>query len=275
MKTNFLSVLVILFGSTLVSAGFNLFLIPHQLLSGGVSGISMIIGYFSGWNIGILYFIFNLPILIWGWFLIGTRFVLLSIFSVVTTTWLMQLFPTERILQDPILGSVFGGVLIGIGTGISLRKGGSTGGFDILGSILTRKRDFPLGSVLFALNGAVVLSLGYLKNWDLALSSMLSIYITGKIVDSIHIRHIKVTAFIVTNETELMLERLLKLPRGVTVMKTRGAFTHVEKDMLMTVTTRYELAELQKIIRETDPKAFVNIVETVGVMGEFRKAKQA
>jgi uncharacterized membrane-anchored protein YitT (DUF2179 family) len=273
MKTNFMYMLAIAFGAALVAAGFNLLLIPHQLLSAGISGIAMIVGYFTDWNIGILYFIFNLPILLWGWFIIGKRFIILSVLSVILTVWLMQLMPANAVVRDPLLGSVFGGVLIGIGTGITLRAGGSTGGFDIIGSILTRKRDFPLGTVLFGLNGIVILMLGYMKNWDLGLYSMLSIYITGKVVDTIHIRHVKVTAFIVTNQTEQLIARLLKLPRGVTVIKTRGAFTHVEKDMLMTVTTRYELAELRKMIREVDPKAFVNIVETVGVIGEFRRVK--
>jgi uncharacterized membrane-anchored protein YitT (DUF2179 family) len=265
---------IIILGALLVAFGFRLFLIPHQLLSGGVSGISMIIGYLYNWNIGYLYFIINLPILIWGWFLIGRRFIVLSVISVVFTTWFMSLLPNEEvIIRDPIIASIFGGVIIGIGTGISLRAGGSTGGIDIVGSILTRNRDFPLGSLLFGLNSLVVIILGYPDNWDLALSSMLSIYITGKIVDTIHIRHVKVTAFIITNHTKALLERLLIRPRGVTVIKTEGAFSHIEKDMLMTVTTRYELAELRKIIQEIDPKAFVNIVETVGVIGEFRKSK--
>src|SRR5690606_21368907 len=141
------------------------------------------------------------------------------------------------VAQDPFISSVFGGVLIGIASGISLRTGGSTGGFDIVGSILTRNRDFPLGMFLFILNGIVVLALGYAKNWDLALSSMLSIYITSKVVDMIHVRHVKVTVFIITNRKEELLERLLKLPRGVTLLKTTGAFTQTERDMLMTVTT--------------------------------------
>jgi uncharacterized membrane-anchored protein YitT (DUF2179 family) len=258
-------------GAALIATGFNLFLIPHHLLSGGVAGISMLAGYYADWNIGILYFIFNFPIMLWGWFIIGRRFIILSIMSVSITSWLMQLITVYPFALDPILGSVFGGVLIGIGTGITLRVGGSTGGFDIVGSILTRKRDFPLGTVLFAMNGAVILILGYLDNWDVALYSMLSIYITGKIVDTIHIRHIKVTAFIITSETKTLLKRLLLLPRGVTIIKTQGAFSNEEKDMLMTVTTRYELAELRKIIREIDSKAFVNIVETVGVLGEFAR----
>ncbi len=265
--------IVAIFGSALIAVGFNLFLVPHQLLSGGVSGISMLVGYLANWNIGLLYLLFNLPIIITGWFIIGKRFILISVVSVVSTTWFMQLFPVHEFIRDPILGSVFGGVLVGIGTGFTLRNGGSTGGFDIVGWILTRKRDFPLGSVLFMLNAVVILALGYPDNWDSALYSMLSIYITGKIVDTIHVRHIKVTCFIVTNKTELMLDKLLKLPRGVTIIKTEGAFSHISKDMLMTVTTRYELAELRKIIRDTDPKAWVNIVETVGVIGDFRKSK--
>lgn len=256
-----------------IAAGFNLFLVPHLLLSGGVSGISMLVGYATGWNIGLLYFLFNLPILVWGLLVIGKRFVVLSVVSVVLITWFMQIMPAGLYVNDSMLASVFGGVLIGIGTGFTLRAGGSTGGFDIVGLILTRRYDFPLGSLLFGLNGVVILVLGYPDNWDHALYSMLSIYITGKIVDTIHVRHIKVTCFIVTNRTDEMLKRLLQLPRGVTIMKTEGAYTHIMKDMLMTVTTRYELAELRKIIREIDPKAFVNIVETVEVIGDFRRSK--
>lgn len=264
-------VLRIALAAMLIAAGFNLFLIPHQLLSGGLSGISMMIGYFTGWNIGLLYFLINLPVLVWGWVVIGRRFVWLSIASVLLTTWFMQLVPDQSLNTDPIIGAVFGGVLIGLGSGISLRTGGSSGGLDIVGSILTRRRDFPLGMLLFALNGAVVLALGLVLGWDPALRSMLSIFIAGKVVDTIHIRHVKVTAFIVTGNRDRMIERLLKLPRGVTLIKTEGAYSHLPHDMLMTVTTRYELAELRKIVKETDPRAFVNIVETVEVIGEFRK----
>lgn len=268
---NALDVISIAVGALLIAAGFNLFLIPHQLLSGGVSGISMLVGYLLGWNISFVYFVLNVPILIWGWIAIGRRFVVLSVTSVVLTTWFMQLVPLDHINEEPLLGAVFGGVLVGIGTGISFRAGGSSGGFDIIGSILTRNRDFPLGTALLILNGIVIFALGYVLNWDLALYSMLSLYVTSKVIDTIHIRHIKITAFIVTQQKEKMVERLLKLPRGVTLIKSEGAYSHLPHDMLMTVLTRYELAELRKIIREIDPKAFVNIVETAEVIGEFRR----
>lgn len=261
----------VLFGAALVAAGINLFLVPHRLLSGGIAGVAMIIGYFADLNIGLLYLLLNIPIMAWGWAVIGRRFIVLSIVNVLVTSWLMQLIPAERHIHEPLLGAVFGGVIVGIGTGIALRAGGSTGGIDVIGSILTRDRDFPLGMTLFLLNGIVIAALGYPDNWDAALYSMLSIYIAGKMVDLIHIRHVKVTAFIITDNKEALLEKLLKRPRGVTVIPTTGAFTGVEKDMLMTVITRYELDELRKMVRRTDPGAFVNIVETVGILGEFRR----
>lgn len=273
-RSNAASYVVIFIGAVLVAIGFNSFLIAHSLISGGVSGIAMIIGYYTQWNIGVLYFVLNFPIMLIGMFIIGRRFIVMSIFSVIMTSWCLQIIPVEKFIQEPVLGCLFGGVLVGIGTGITLRMGGSTGGMDIIGSILTRTRDFPLGTVLFALNGAVILALGYFGNWDTALYSMLSIYISGKIVDAIHIRHVKVTAFIITNETKKLVERLLLQPRGVTIIKTRGAFSNGENDMLMTVTTRYELAALKKNISEIDPKAFVNIVETVGVIGEFGRSNE-
>lgn len=266
------SVLICVLGSALIAASFNLFLIPHQLLSGGISGISMIVGYFTGLHISLLFFVFNLPMLIWGLLSIGRKYIILSVISVILTTWFMHIIPVAEVSSDLIMSSVTGGVLIGIGSGLSMWAGGSTGGFDILGSILTRKRDFPLGTFLFGLNGFVIVALGYFKNdWDLALYSMLSIFITGKMIDTIHIRHLKVTVFIVTRKKDLLLKKMQKLQRGVTVINTEGSYTKDPQHMLMTVTTRYELYDLQSLIRQWDPQAFVNITETVNVMGLFRR----
>ncbi|MDO7906015.1 YitT family protein [Paenibacillus sp. JX-17] len=264
--------LVIVIGAAFIACGFNLFLIPHHQLSGGVSGLSMLIGYFTSFDISVMYFVLNIPILAAGWFILGKRFISFSMLSVVATTWLIAVVPVKAVATDAFLAAVVGGVLVGIGAGISFRVGGSSGGFDIVGSIVTRYRDFPVGMVLVGLNGLVILAAGYLNNdWNIALASMVSIYITGKVVDLIHISHTKVTLFIITSHTEELLASLLALPRGVTKIKSEGAFSHTEKDMLMTVTTRYELAELKRIIKQTDPGAFVNIVETVGVMGSFRR----
>lgn len=265
-------IVVIIVGAALVAASFNLFLIPRQILSGGLSGISMIVGYFTGWNIAFLYLLLNLPVIIWGLMKIGRKFIVLSVIAVIFTSWFMHVIPEFAVAQNDILAAVTGGVLVGVGSGISMRAGGSTGGFDIIGSIVTQKRDFPLGTSLFILNGIVILALGYYKNnWDLALNSMLSIYITGKVIDMIHTRHLKVTVFIMTRNKEPLVEQLMKVHRGVTIVNTEGAFTKQPQHMLMTVTTRYELIDLRNMIRKTDPNAFVNIVETIGIMGQFRR----
>lgn len=266
---------VMTFGALLVAVGFNLFLIPHQLLSGGLSGISMMIGYITGGNIGWLYFVLNLPVLLWGWFAVGHRFIIWSIYIVITSTLFLQIVPVMKIVEDIVLGSVFGGIIVGFGSGLALRYGGSSGGFDIIASIVTRRRDFPVGMIIFVLNSLVIAILVlFTKNWDLALYSLVSIYTAGKIVDIIHVRHIKVTAFIITTKTEELLAKLLSHPRGITIIKTKGAYSSAERDMLMTVRTRYELSDLSKTIRTIDPHAFINIVETVGVIGDFSKPKE-
>ncbi|EFM12655.1 Protein of unknown function DUF2179 [Paenibacillus curdlanolyticus YK9] len=266
------TILFTLAGAILVAIGFNMLLIPHQLLSGGIAGISMMIGYITGGTISWLYLALNIPVLIWGWISLGRRFVILSVFSVVVTTLALQFIPVRQIANDILLASVFGGLLIGFGSGLALRHGGSSGGFDIIASIISRKRDVPVGMFIFLLNGVVIGALVlFTRDPDIALYSLLSIFTAGKVVDLVHIRYVKVTAFIVTRETDKMLRKLLENKRGITVIRTRGAFTSHEQDMLMTVTTRYELAELRKTVLTIDPKAFVNIVETVGVIGEFHK----
>ncbi|MGO4107195.1 YitT family protein [Paenibacillus sp. YAF4_2] len=265
---------VMTIGALLIAGAFNLFLIPHQLLSGGLSGVAMMIGYMTGGNIGWLYLVLNVPVLCWGWFIVGRRFIIWSMYTVLASTLFLQLIPVTAIAKDAVLGSVFGGIILGIGTGMMLRYGGSSGGFDIIASIITRKRDLPVGSIIFTLNGLVIAALVlFTQDWNLALYSLLSIYTAGKVVDIIHVRHIKVTAFIITTKTDEMLAKLLSHPRGITIIKTRGAYTSAEKDMLMTVRTRYELAELRKTIASIDARAFVNIVETVGVIGDFHRSK--
>ncbi|MFE4711093.1 MULTISPECIES: YitT family protein [Paenibacillus] len=265
-------VAIIIISAFLVASGLRLFLIPHQLLSGGIAGAASVVGYLTNPKyISIIYFAMNLPILVWGFVAVGKKYICLSMLSVVATTWFMTIIPVVRLTKDPILASIFGGVIIACGVGFALRVGGSSGGFDILGSIITRKHDIPMGSILFVMDGIVILSLGFFKSWDSALYAMLCIFVKSRVVDMIHIRHVKLTCFIVTKEREKMLNRLTLLPHGVTVVNAEGGYSHEGNTMLMTVTTRYELSELRKTILETDPKAFVNVLETVEILGRFRR----
>lgn len=262
---------VIIISALLVAIGLNLFLIPHHLLSGGLTGVASIIGYITGWNISLVYFVLNVPLIIWGWKAVGRRYIVYSCISVLSTTWFMAVIPVVQITKDPILAAVFGGIISAGGVGFSLRVGGSTGGFDILGSIVTRKRDVPMGNILFILNGVVILALGFVQSWDLALYSMLSTFVKGKVVDMIHVGHIKVTCFIITKQKDEMLCQLRKLHHGITCIHSEGGYSEQENYTLMTVTTRYELASVRKTVLQTDPNAFINVVQSAEIIGRFRR----
>lgn len=263
------------FSSVLIAIGFNLFLVPHKLISGGMSGIALMISYLSGASVSWMYFLLNFPVLVWGWFAIGRSFIFWSIYSVLTATLFLYLIPKHPLVDDTLLAAVFGGIIAGAGSGLALRSGGSTGGFDIIAYIVTLKRDWPVGMIIFTLNSCIITALIiFEKDWSLALYSLLSIYCSGKVIDLLYVRHIKMTAFIITTKSDAIIEQLLSHPRGITIIKTKGAYSSTERDMLMTVRTKYELRQLFQTVTSIDPKAFINIVETVGVVGDFRKDKQ-
>ncbi|RFU62140.1 YitT family protein [Peribacillus glennii] len=265
--------LTIIIGSVIVGAAYNLFLIPHQILSSGLSGIAIMLGIITPFNTGVLNFVLNLPLLIVGVYKLGKRFISYTILSVLVLSASLYVIPVHAISSEPILSSLFGGVITGIGIGFIFRASGSSGGFDIIAMLLTKKKDFPLGALISAMNAVVVILSGFVFNWDAALNTLVAIYATGKVIDTIHTNHIKLTLMIVTKNGEEMKSKLLaNLYRGITVMDGEGAYSGESRKILMTVITRYQLTDVKTMINEVDPNAFVNITETTEVMGSFHKS---
>lgn len=259
--------------SIVLGFAFNMFLLPHEVLSGGVTGLAMIFGLLTPINSGIWLVIFNVPVFIIGWLRLGKEFIVNSIFSVFVTSMSMQYIPILKVTDDALLSAVFGGVIVGVSIGFIVRFYGSTGGADIIGLVVTQKRDIPLGVLIFGLNSIVVFISGFFFSWDLALYTMASIYITGVVIDRVHTRHVKLSLMVVTNRgEELKNELIANLIRGITVMNGYGAYSNNENKVLYTVITRYELALVKSLIKSTDPNAFVSISETAEVMGNFRKS---
>ncbi|MFC4714361.1 YitT family protein [Planococcus dechangensis] len=258
--------------SIIMGVAFNMFLLPHEILSGGITGIAMIFGLLTPINSGIWLILLNLPILIIGWMKLGKTFIANSIFSVAVTSVSMLYIPIVQVTADALLSSVFGGVIIGAAVGIIIRFYGSTGGFDVIGLLLTMKRDIPLGFLVFVLNSGVVFISGFIFSWELAMYTMASIYITGIVVDRIHTRHIKLSLMVVTaNGDEVKKKLLANLYRGITVTDGEGAYSGTKVKILHSVITRYELAFVRPLIKEIDPNAFVSITETMEVVGNFRR----
>ncbi|WP_280769860.1 YitT family protein [Salipaludibacillus daqingensis] len=265
-------IMIIFISSVILGFAFNLFLLPHEVLTGGVTGLAMVFGLLTPINAGYWIAILNIPILLLGWMKLGKQFIANSIFSVLITSISMIYIPIVQVTDDALLSSVFGGVIAGAAIGIVIRFYSSTGGFDVVGLVLIKKWDFPLGGLIFTLNSIVVVISGFFFAWDLALYTMLSIYITGIVIDRIHTRHIKLNLMVVTSKgDDLKRELLANLVRGITVIEGQGAYSGESKKVLYTVITRYELAIIKPIIKKVDPTAFVSVSESMEVMGNFRR----
>lgn len=278
IKGETIKVFVVIIGALLNAVGLNLFLIPANVYAGGFTGIAQLLSsvldqYTPLYNsTGILLLLLNIPVAILGWKKVGKSFTLYSFFSVAATTFFLGILPLEAVSEDILLNAVFGGVISAIGVGITLKYGASTGGLDIIAMVLSRMKDKPVGTYFFMLNSIIISAAGFLYGWEKALYTLVTLYASTRVIDAIHTRHVKLTAMVVTKKGEELKKAIhSKLVRGITRVPVRGGFTNEEKDMMIIVITRYELYDLERIIKEVDPKAFTNIIQTTGIFGFFRK----
>lgn len=272
-------VVIVIFGALINAIALNFFFISADVYASGFTGMAQILAsFFSEYlNInfigtGIWLLLLNIPVILLGWFKVGHHFTLYSILSVFATTVFLELIPVLSISDDIMLNAVFGGVIGGFGVGITLKWGASTGGSDILAMVISRVKDKPIGSYLMIINGVIIVLAGLLNEPENALYTLVALYVTTRVIDTIHTRHEKVTAMIVTKKTEELQAAIYKkVARGMTILPARGGYSKEEKSMLIIVITRYELYDLERIINEVDPNAFTNVVETAGIFGFFRK----
>lgn len=256
----------------LFAFAFNVFLLPHKLLSGGVAGLAALIHHFLKINSGIILFTINIPIFILGLIYLGRKFVLLTIYTVTVLSLAMQYIPIIPISEDIFLSSVIGGAIYGLAVGIIIRLGSSTGGTDIISLTVAKRTNMQVGFLNICLNILVVFSSGFVFGWDITLYTIIAIYVAGRAVDMVYTNQHKLTLTIVTDQAERLCEELLKLhPRGITVSEAEGAYTHRPRKILTTVITKYELNETKHKIKEIDANAFVNITQTLEVIGRFRR----
>lgn len=252
----------------------NLFLIPANVYASGFAGTAQLLSSIFGGHLstGILLFLLNIPVTILGWFKVGRSFTIYSFISVALMSFFLEIIPITPLSGDILLNAVFGGVIGAVGIGFTLKWGASTGGMDIIAMVLSRMNDRPVGTYFFTLNGIIIVTAGFLYGWEKALYTLVTLYASTRVIDAIHTRHEKLTAMIITDKSEEMKRAIhSKLTRGITLIPAKGAFTNQTRDMLMIVITRYELFDLEHIIKEVDPSAFTNIVQTTGIFGFFRR----
>lgn len=271
-------IIIVVAGAFLTALGMNLFLIPANVYSSGFTGIAQLISSVLRdytpihLSMGLLLLLLNIPVAILGWKRVGKTFTVYSFISVLLSSLFLELIPVKQLSHNILLNAVFGGVIMAIGIGITLKWGASTGGLDVIAMVLSRMKDKPIGPYMFALNSIIIITAGFLYGWEKALYTLVFLYTSTRVIDTIHTRHSKLTAFIITKKADEMKKAIYaKLVRGITLIPGKGAFSNETRDIMMIVITRYELFDLERVIKEVDPKAFTNIIQTTGVYGFFRK----
>ena len=282
--------LLIIASSLIQAVSLRLFFIPANLASGGVSGISQLINHFTGWPIGLMVLIGNIPLFLLGWrFLGGFKFAMRTAVAIVTYslfTDLLMKIPafveyTQLLINDLqgdiFLNSLYGAIVSGVGYGLVYRARGTSGGSDILARILNNWRGIPMTQSYLLVDTIVILSAGFVFGWKAALYAMITLYISGLVAETVlegggTVR----SAMIITAKPDEVSTRVIdELERGVTYLEGKGAYTGSSRPVLFCVVYRAEIAALKAIIHETDPEAFMVIGVAHEALGEGFKPLKA
>jgi uncharacterized membrane-anchored protein YitT (DUF2179 family) len=269
--------ILLLTGALLEAVALRLFMVPAQLASGGVSGISQLINHFTGWPIGLMVFIGNIPLFLLGWRLLGgQRFAVRTLVAVfayslfIEAVFWLPFFPRNGITNDLVLNTLYGAVISGIGYGLVYRAQGTSGGSDILARILNRWRGIPMTQSYLLTDTLVILTAGFVFGWQKALYAIIVLYVSGLVVDSTleGVGTVR-SALIVTDKCKEIANRILAdMERGVTILDGTGAYTGEDRPVLYCVVTRSEVQQLKTIVLEADPKAFMVIGMAHEALGE-------
>lgn len=270
-------VILILMGAACFGLSFNLFLEPNGITCGGISGIALIIIEifdFKHITVGMLSFLFNIPLFFFGYRQIGKHFFYGSLLGMAASSLFLDLFASVLpvVQTEPLLAAIFGGCLLGIGLGFVFTAGASTGGGDIAARLLKQKfRNFPIGKLLLTLDLiiAVATALVY-RQFNSMLFSFVTLYLCSALLDKVvyGLQFAKVALIVSEKHDEISAAVSEKLERGVTILYGEGYFTHNEKQVILSAVKRKQLAQLKELVMEIDPNAFVILLDAHQVLGD-------
>ena len=258
-------------GSVIGAAAYPTFLIPNNIAPGGLTGVGTILNYLAGWPVGITALILNIPLFLIGYRTMGKVFAFRSLVATALFTILIDILPLQPVSQDPLLGTLFGGVVMGIGLGLILRGGATTGGSDMIARMVHRRFNFiTVGMFLFAVDFMVVLAAAVFIGGTEALYAMIDIYVCGRVIDAVMVGFGGNKAcFVMTDAWQKVTSRVLnEIERGCTLLEARGAYSGTSRPVVMCVMSRQEMTTLKRIVQEEDEKAFMIITDAHEALGE-------
>ena len=266
--------LVIAIGSVIYAVAFRFFLYPNNITSGGVVGTSMIINQLTGFPVGVMTILLNVPLFIVAWRHFGLDFMIGSLVGMGLSSVLVDLFAGFNLVltNDPMLAAVIGGVVKGMGLGMIYYVGATTGGMDIVVKILRKKlASVNFGTIMLALDTIIIAVYAMvLGRYESAMYSLIAMYVTTKVVDLVlYGIDNACLCYIISDDTEEITKEIVSGPlhRGVTLLEGRGAYSGSHRDVMMCVIKRQQIGQLKRLVKNVDEKAFFIVTNAKNVFG--------
>ena len=252
--------LFIVLGAFITAAALETFLLPNNIIDGGVIGISMMVHYVMEWNLGLLIFCINIPFILIAWRKLGRKFVIQTFFATGMLAIATNVFHGFKVTEDLLLSTVFGGIILGFGVGLILRNNASLDGTEMLSITISKKiKVLSVGELLMFINLFIYTAAGFLFGWERALYSILTYYIASKVIDTVIEGLDKSKSVRIVSEfyKEIGNEIMKELDTSVTYMKTVGGYSRQEKILTYCVVNKFEIAKLKDVVHSIDPRAFI------------------
>lgn len=273
------SILAIMLGTAVYSFGLHYFVVPNQLMEGGVTGIAVLLNYALGLPLSLTTLVLNIPLFLIGWKQLGRSQMLYTLLGILSLSAFLAVF--EQVIKagyvspfqgsnDHMLAALYAGVSLGAGLGIVFRFGGTTGGIDIIARIISRKRGYSMGQIILSFDAVIIMSGLLYVTLDKILYTLVVVFIASKIIDFIQDGAYSAKAFsIISDQSKQIADDIsLQLERGVTLFAAKGAYSNQKKEVVYCVVPRQETRRLKEIVRRNDPRAFIIINDVHDVLGE-------
>ncbi len=261
-------------GAIITAFALESFLVPNNIIDGGVIGISMIVSHITKLNLGLLILIINTPFIIMAFKKMGAKFVVQTVYANIILALFLNIFHHYKVTGDLLLSTVFGGMILGFGVGVILKHEGSLDGTEMLSLVVSRRFGCSVGEFIMGINVFIYLVAGKVFSWESAMYSILTYFIASKVIDMVMegLNSSKSVRIISDEATAIGQELIEKLDISVTYLQGIGGYTGQDKDLIYCVISRLELPKMLDIIKEIDSNAFVSVVDVHEVYGgRFKK----
>ena len=277
LSQNVKKYIYIFIGSIITAIGLEIFLIPNNIIDGGVVGVSIMLSAITGLPFGAFLILINLPFLYLGYKHIGKAFAIATTFAVISLSfWSSVFLPVLPVTNDYFLAAVFGGIITGTGVGLIIRNGGSLDGTEIVAILTDKKTVFSVGEIVMFINLFILSSASLVFGWDKAMYSLVAYFVIAKMIDVV-LKGLEETysVMIVTSQhTDILNRLMLEMDKGVTVLHGEGGYTKEKRKILYCVVTRLEIDKLKNMVLDIDEGAFVTINPVSDIVGGRLRVKK-